>query len=233
MTAEVAAFALLALAGAPHCAGMCGGLVVASGGRSARRQLAFVGGKALTYGLLGLALASGGHAALHGGAELLGDGEPLALSRGRAVLAWMAGVALVLAGSAALGLRLSLPRAGLRVTRVFAHVHRSVVALPGATGAFGSGLLCGLLPCGLSWSAFALAFASEPWIGFLGLVVFGLATAPALLAVGLGWRAVPEAWRARARVIGGVVLILLGVFTAARGGLPGAQRALPECCAER
>lgn len=44
------------------------------------------------------------------------------------------------------------------------------------------------IPCGLSWSAFALGAASEPGTAAIGLFLFGLGTTPALLAVAFGGR---------------------------------------------
>jgi uncharacterized protein len=48
------------------------------------------------------------------------------------------------------------------------------------------GIILGFLPCGLLYSAFALSFSiSTPSLAFLGMLVFGMATFPALFLVGV------------------------------------------------
>jgi hypothetical protein len=245
---ELLPFVLLGLAGAAHCAGMCGGFAVAvalaagpARGRAVGHGLAYVVGKALTYAVLGLVVARAGDLAVHGGAELGNGAADARLSGLRAGLATVVGLGLVAAGLAHLGLgrrlwparwRAAWARLGGAAGRLFAGVRE----LPGAAGALGTGVLTGLLPCGLSWSALALALTARPVTGAAGLFLFGLATAPALLLVGFGARGLPVRARALAARAVGPLLILLGLFTAARGGLPSslsaAGAALPECCQE-
>jgi len=229
-------FAALGVLGSAHCAGMCGGfsLAISMASQESRKQLvlhqaAYIMGKAVTYALLGVAAALATHAASHGTSS---DGEFLLIARRG--FAWLAGTTMVFFGIRAAGIRLALPAfttgalAWAGVQRVFQGMRR----LPGYAGPLGVGLMTGLLPCGLSWSALALGAGSRPAEAALGLLVFGLATAPALLAVGLGWRGLSVRARHVALRIAGPVLVVFGVLTVLRGGDPfgaGAE-VLPACC---
>jgi hypothetical protein len=233
LPAELAAFALLGVLGSAHCAGMCGGFacVAVGGARRSRRgraldACAYAAGKALTYAVLGLALSAAARAAT-------GD----AWTRpelARRALAWLAGGALVLAGLASLGLRapLALARASAAsaVTRGASRFFAAARSLPGASGPLAVGLLTGALPCGLSWSALALASQASPAGAFLGPLVFGLATAPALLVTAFAGRALLARLGPRAPAALGVVLVLLGGLTIWRGGAPGDVRADGAAC---
>ncbi len=51
---------------------------------------------------------------------------------------------------------------------------------------FTLGVILGFLPCGLLYSAFAVAFTiNEPLFALFGMIIFGIATVPALFLVGL------------------------------------------------
>jgi sulfite exporter TauE/SafE len=241
-------FLTLGLLGAAHCAGMCGGFAVsvslASGpgrARALRRQLVYVTGKALTYGVLGALAAKAGSLVVRSGKRLIGtDAESLAdLQYG---LAWFAGGMMVLFGIAAMGWlpkRLTRGGGGSRWSRAVASARglfASVRELPGDAGALGTGLLTGLLPCGWSWGALALAVTTDELTGFFGLFLFGLGTAPVLILIGLGWHGFSARFRRLASAAAGPLLIAFGVLTIARGGVPTGLRAasdavLPPCCA--
>lgn len=242
-------FAALGFFGALHCAGMCGGFaaIVATGGtarsRTARDLAAYVVGKALTYGVLGALAATAGHLLAHGGARLAGGGPGaradwlLGVQR---ACAWLAGLTLILFGTGSLGLRppsrLAAFVAGLRPIRAAGALFSAVRTLPGLARPLGIGLVTGLLPCGLSFSAFALSASSGPRLGAAGAFVFGLATGPVLFASGWGWSGLFARRRPLALRLAGPLLIAFGVYTVLRGGLPFdqgiAQKALPACCAE-
>ena len=227
-------FALLGVLGSLHCAGMCGPFSVtvcarASGRRSGALHLgAYVLGKALTYALLGLGVALASHLA----ADLLPS-----LERGRALLAWLVGLALIAGGLAWLGLR--PPRAltaSLRgaapvrwPVRWIGRVWSTARAVPGPGGSFGIGFLTGFLPCGLSWSALLLASQVEPPVAVAGPFLFGLATAPALVLTGAAGRVLVDRLGRRAQRLLGPALVLIGVVTVLRGGLPGGDEPGASC----
>jgi len=232
LLAELAPFAALGLLGSLHCAGMCGAFAVAvttsgSGASRAalRRQSGYVLGKAVTYATLGLALSSG-----------IGT---LAHTRAAVAAAWVAGAVLVGLGLAWLGL---IPRGRLPIATRLANwtpvrraldavraLHRELVRLPGFAGAFGAGAVNGLVPCGLSWGAIALAATATPAAAVLGPFLFGLATAPSLALVGVGaWLLRRPSLRRVAPVVLGLALVAGGLLTALRGTAGG--HGGPTCC---
>ena len=233
---ELLPFVVLALAGGVHCAGMCGGFavgsVLAAGPRTDaarwRRSAyfaAFALGKSVTYALLAAALSFFAHGAVTGSlaaAAELGVTEPSSLGATRRVLAWCVGLGLVAIGvlqwlGGSTRMPSSLRRLGLRAQELL----RGVRALPGAWSAFGSGMLVGFLPCGLTAGALLLAISLPPLGAALGLFVFGLATAPALSVVAAGARLLPPRLAGpRLARLGSLALIVLGLWTAWRGGAP-------------
>lgn len=248
MTEAWLPFLLLGLGGSVHCAGMCGGFaaLVSEGARrdatsAWRAQVFYVLGKACTYVVLGVALAVAADAALRGGAQLVDATDAHrdhVLERWRGAAAWVAGGVMVALGLAVLGLRPPRRVAQSRFVRGVVDrirgLFRGVAALPGAAGAFGVGVVTGFLPCGLSWGAFALAAVQPPPAAALGMLVFGLSTGPALALVGLGWSGLGGKWRHLAARAAGPALILFGLLTILRGGVPdsisAAETALPDCC---
>ena len=235
---DLAPFVALALAGGLHCVGMCGAFSLAArsagAGSGAWRGAwaTWALGKAVAYTVLGLLVASGVSAlASVAGATLELDG----LRRG---FAWLAALAMLLAGlrwSGLLALPASTRLVPASVAAGLSRLQRSLRSVHGPLGSFAAGVATGLLPCGLSWSAIALAASAPVEVAALGLFLFGLGTAPALLGVALGASALPERWRRGAARAAGPALIVLAVLTAARGGLPGTRleaALVPECCAE-
>jgi len=248
--AELVPFVLLGLLGSAHCAGMCGGFAVTvalSAGVSRVRalgwSLTYLFGKALTYAVLGLVAARAAHMLTHAGAGLAGstpDQDAAALETLRRTLAWVAGLACFVLALSALGVPL-FPRSWrARLVgsgsppRLLRLAFDSARALPGSARSFGIGLASGLLPCGLSWAALALATGSKPATAAAGLFLFGVSTAPVLLATAFTGHLLPQPLRARLRPVGAVLLIAFAVLTVARGGLPrplaAAEEVLPACC---
>ena len=75
---------------------------------------------------------------------------------------------------------------------------------------FLTGLLLGGLPCGLSYAAFASAFAgADPLAGAAMGVVFGLGTLPGLLAVGAGAAMMFNRFRQTADILAGLVMLAM------------------------
>ena len=229
------AFGALGLLGSVHCAGMCGGfavtVAVASGPK--RRlllcdQILFALGKSATYVVLGLALRSVLTEAI--------DASGLAVLQ--KVLSMAAGLVLVGGGAKLMGLVLPGGRSrwGRSLMRLFTRAQGAARSLGGRAAAFGTGALTGLLPCGLSWSAFALATQVDAAVATLGLFLFGLATSPALIGVALGGRRLFGSVSRRGRIVGtrlaGALLVLFGVLTALRGGwtLEDALAGTPAPC---
>lgn len=242
---------LMGLTGGLHCAAMCGGLVVAgeramqpagspAGSAAPREQVLWPArrllwrsaqlqlGRVLTYGLLGAA------------AGAVGSGlwavqlRPLQLGLyvlGNAILA-ASGAWLVLAALRG-GHALALPHfawgAALR-TRLgdaAARALRGLLPLSSAPRRLGAGLLWGLLPCGLVYSALSLALLSGSALGGgLGMLAFGAGTLPHMLLAGHLLRRVSQRATARAARLaaGGVLLAFAawGLWRLLQAGGPGA-----------
>ncbi len=243
-------FVMLGLMGMPHCAGMCGGfaLAAARGPRGTARSCGALGrplcyalGKSSSYAVLAALLASGcAWLGARGQAGDLGRGAGLA-----GLQAWLgvaSGALLIALGSARLGLRLDLVSRGMtglerswrgsfRPLREFL---RSVSGQSERSAAFCLGVANGLVPCGLSWGALALAAPLAPPLAAAGLFLFGLATAPVLLAMGLAPRWLSPSLRTRLAPWLGVALIVFGARLLLRSIPPrhGPPPAAPSCCAD-
>lgn len=199
--------------GGTHCLGMCGPIVVmleeGSAGGWQRRLLQNLG-RLGSYALLGAAAAGAGRLVTSW------PGSGLTVLRVLAVLLVIGmGLSLLLDRQP---LR-PLERAGARLWRLVAPLSRYVLPASSAPRAFAAGLLWGLLPCGLVYSAAAMAATSaDIGSGMLVMAAFWAGTMPALLfaAVSAGrlrrWRREPHLRRAA-----GLALTLLGVVAL---GLP-------------
>lgn len=204
---DLAAFLTLGLLGsAAHCVGMCGPLVMLVARRygapaASRSRLAatawYSAGRLSTYALLG-ALAGGV------GAGLQAAGATIGLQRLATVVA---GGALVLLGLVSLSSSAdkanSLSGWWSRLThRLASRAPRHPVT---------AGLVLGLLPCGLVYTAVAAAMATGTAVHGAGaLLAFGAGTVPALLGV-----SVADLLLGRSRL---VVTRLADVFVLGWGG---------------
>ncbi len=205
---------LMGFLGTGHCLGMCGPLVFAFPGQvgGMKAHGAYHAGRILTYTLVGLMMGG------IGGAVVLLAGRTQANPLG-----WMAGIqsglALV-AGMFMLGFGLTriglLPEpnwmAAATPTRIPGARHflrRSDQARP-EWRLFATGLIMGLLPCGLSFAAFARALATaEPLAGAGMALAFGLGTLPGLLLLGTGLAVVARRYRRHSDLLAGVVMIAI------------------------
>jgi sulfite exporter TauE/SafE len=237
---------LMGLTGGLHCAAMCGGLVVASeramlpaGGEQVlwparsllRRSLQLQAARVATYSLLGLV------------AGAVGSGLWAVQARGVQVSLFVLGN-LVLGASGAWLLRMALRApgaacaAGTRPRRAWTQSLRSyltaaasrllrrLLPLDNAARRAGAGLLWGLLPCGLVYSALSLAlFSGSAAGGALAMAAFGLGTLPHMLLAGHLLRRLSQRATARAsRLAAGTILIGFAAWGLWRllhaGGLP-------------
>jgi len=81
--------------------------------------------------------------------------------------------------------------------------------------AFGLGLVWGWLPCGLVYSALALALISaSPTLGAMLMLSFGLGTLPMLMMMGKAFEYLQDIARSQTwRRVAGVVVVLFGIYT--------------------
>lgn len=171
---------LAGLVGGLHCPAMCGGFA-ASCARRRGGLPAWHAGRLTAYALLGAVAGSVG--------ALLPVPAWIPALLATALLAWFT---LSLAGMVALP-RLALPG--------MVRVGGTLLATPSVAAHFAFGFVNGFLPCGLVYSALALATVlGGPGWGALGMVCFGLGTLPVLSigAVVIQRGLLTTPWRRRA-----------------------------------
>lgn len=212
---DLVAFLMLGVLGsAAHCVGMCTPFVFMVSRRYGlpagahlpwAAQAWYHAGRLTTYGLLG---ALGGAV----GVALQLAGALVGLQRAAALLA---GGALMLTGLASL---LSLAPAGgpgAWASTLTSSLGRRMPGHPYALG-----LVLGLLPCGLLYSAVVAAMATgSAASGAAGVVLFGLGTAPALVGVSLA-DALFVRRRALLNRLAQVFVLVMGVWFVWRAVVP-------------
>lgn len=215
MTTAANLFSMFALGvlGAPHCAGMCGPLVLSLAAQApgARPQVAYHAGRLTTY--VALAAMLGGAGAGLGAIEHAATGVPARTATVQVIVSLGSALLLIGFGLERLG---AMPRLAARLPGPsslpgFARVRAGVRA--GSTGAvFAWGLLMGFLPCGLSWAALARALAaSGPFEAGVLVLVFGLGTLPSLVLVGTAGAELARRHRKVMELAAGVLMIGLGL----------------------
>jgi sulfite exporter TauE/SafE len=225
-----------------HCLGMCGGIVgvasplagpcftsLSADGSRVWRNVLFNVGRLASYGVFGaLAGAFGPMAAT--AFRLEGFGLAIRV---------MAGGAVFLAGLSITGVwpqSLRFEGVGGPLWSIVGRAAKRFLPLRTAQEALLLGTLWGAMPCGMVYSALALAVASGSSLDGLGtMVAFGLGTSPVLLAFGATTASVRR-WAATARgrwalglslaIVGAVNLAtIIGPALGAEGGKT------PRCCA--
>lgn len=216
--AALGALFLLGLLGSGHCVGMCGPLIVAFPGR--RRGWAGHGayhlGRLLTYTLVGALLGSLGAGLAHYGSQ----DSLVWTARIQIAFSLLAALFLALFGLSKLGfikepelLSLANParipgfRRAQRALSAGAN-DEDEKARGGLLPLFFLGLLLGLLPCGLSFAAFARALGAHGALtGGAMTLAFGLGTLPSLLVVGASASRLSARHRRLSDLIAGMLMI--------------------------
>lgn len=208
---DLAGMFMLGLLGAGHCVGMCGPLIFAFPGRSGRfmPHVWYHLGRVTTYAALG-GILGGLSATLAALTGMRTAADIAALQMG-----------LRLTGAALLGM-LGLIRLGwLKEPRWFGQLNPERIpgfkrALGdssnsmGTTVFFSQGLLLGLLPCGLSYGAFAQALSiGRAADGALLVLAFALGTAPGLLLLGTGLAAIVRRYRRQSDIGAGILMLVM------------------------
>lgn len=200
------------LLGGAHCIGMCGGFVLAVGNTPGRRaslvrQACYFIGKTLTYTVMGAAVGFFGATI---SARFAGVQDAISIVAGGVMLVIGLGLVGVLRRVGGFGVLMNRP--------LFRRAVRYFTRKRTRAGALGVGLLNGLLPCGIVYGMLAMAAATGTLLdGALTMFVFGIATVPALLVLGLAGHLLRPAWRHRLHRASGVVVIVLGLITVLRG----------------
>lgn len=186
---------LFGLLGSFHCVGMCGAIALALPGQLGAGAARYLGGR-LLYNLGRVST----YATLGAGAGLLGQSlrlagvqQSLSIASGGLILLLVAVPehhTARLAGALGFGRPLAWVKATLG--RLFQQA--SLPAL------FATGVLNGLLPCGLVYLALAGALSAPGVAGAAAyMALFGLGTLPLMLGLALSGRLVPLVWRGRMR----------------------------------
>ncbi|GAA4389972.1 sulfite exporter TauE/SafE family protein [Hymenobacter koreensis] len=204
---------------------MCGAIALALPGAGQPRSRYVTGrvlynlGRVTTYATLG-ALAG----LLGQSLRMAGWQQSLSIASGLLILLLVA-VPERYTGRAAAAVGLDRVLARLKQTLAYFFQQHSVGAL------YMTGVLNGLLPCGLVYLALAGAL-SAPGVGgaavYMGL--FGLGTLPLMLALSLTGQLVPLPWRLRLRQAVPVVATAMAVLFIVRGlglGIPYLSPQLP------
>ena len=230
MIATLVAALVLGFAGSLHCLGMCGPLVtvleaMATPDRWRKNQWTHHSGRWLAYALIGLAAGSIGQTF-----------AALGFQRWTIILA---GITMLLMASVP-----SLKHFGIGPMQQWSASIRQRFSAFMQSKSFGHrlmlGFLHGFLPCGLVYTAVAGALATtDATQGALFMLVFGIATTPALLAVSRLMAWVKTTWSLQSFKYLQGAMILVAFLVLLRGanlGIPllsprfNAPKATLDCC---
>ena len=180
------------LLGSLHCIGMCGGFVIACGGKVTDTFIWHIG-RLTTYAFLG-AVAGVFGSAIPGPNWIVGVVSTL----------------LIVYFAAALAGLVPEPEVMIPGLKKFT---TSMAKNTNFAARYGFGVATGFLPCGLVYATLAIpvAMANPAW-GALAMVAFGVGTVPALSAVALGLRkvAMKNIWIRRGLAAG---VLLAGLWS--------------------
>jgi sulfite exporter TauE/SafE len=165
---------LLGFAGSFHCIGMCSPLamVATRGNDFFTNKILYNSGRILTYSIMGAAVSSTGYIFVSPGAQSL--------------LSILLGVALLMLGISGMT-RWQLPVATSVMMKLFLFLKTAFAKLlkrKTKSSVFIMGTLNGLLPCGLTFVALtSCLILPGPQYGFYFMLLFGVATLPAMLGM--------------------------------------------------
>lgn len=224
MNAMLVTAAVLGLAGSAHCVGMCGPIALAvplGHARAAhwRGTVLLNAGRLLTYGFIGAVFGTFGS-----GLRLAGLQQVVTITAGTILL-----LSVILPGALRRWLPASRFTQWLGSTRALLarNLRRT------SSGAmFFTGMLNGMLPCGLVYAAaLGAATMATPMEGVAYMLLFGLGTWPALFAVRLGGAAVTGRTRSLLRKAAPALTVAVALLMILRGadlGVPYLSPDLPR-----
>lgn len=209
--------ALLGLASSLHCAGMCGPLAssllfTATPAGTVGTRLKFIAltqtGKAFSYAMAGLAMGS------------LGSGFLQFFDRQIAfqVAQWAAAAAMLWVGLSVAGIVPSLAAAGSPVQRLVGRLGGPCARAQNAhpESALLAGMLWGLMPCGMVYTALASSMLTgNPIDGASMMLGFASGTVPSVTSAALGMTTLKRLARSQtSRVAIGFTIAAFGVLGA-------------------
>lgn len=213
--ALLASAGAMGLLGSTHCVGMCGGISSAlsfalpadkrSGVSLFGYQLAYNAGRIFTYTVLGIIVGTLAHGILAGWAA---SPWPRAFAGG-----FMVVMGLYLAGWWN-GLQ-KIEGLGGGIWSALAPFRQKILPVNHPLKAMAAGAVWGFLPCGLVYSALALALArADTLVSGAAMLAFGLGTLPTLLLTGtLAGKLRHYLQMKNIRQLTGLLVIALGLWT--------------------
>nr|WP_240452029.1 sulfite exporter TauE/SafE family protein [Halostella salina] len=222
-------FLAVGFLGGAHCLGMCGPLVSVYADRlraqegaeatrltvrQVRQHLLFNLGRTAGYAAVGASLAALGAVTVGAARELLAVGRGV-----QAATAVLTGGFIVVSGLTYVGGTATHPSLG-PLDEVFGRVSglltRRVDAYVGTARIAGLGVVHALLPCPITYPAYAYAFAlGDPTRAALLLALVGLGTLPTLLVYGTVFGSLSA--NRRVNQVLGVLFVVLGYLLLAHG----------------
>ncbi len=215
---------VLGAAGSAHCIGMCGPIALAVPSMGADRRSRWMStallnsGRLISYALLGLAFGA--------------FGEGLRLAGLQQSVSVIAGILLLIAALAPSVLERvgAQGRPAMAISRLRGALARHL-RRTAPEAIFLTGVLNGLLPCGLVYTAaIGAAAAGTAMQGAVLMLLFGAGTLPALVAVRLGSGLIGTRARTYLRRLSPVVVGAMGLLLILRGSrldIPYVSPAVP------
>ena len=203
---------IIGFLGSFHCVAMCGPIALAlSGGKEnnwsylAGRSV-YNAGRIFTYGVLGLLAGLAGHTLLMAGFQ-----KSISIAIGVLMILSVA-VLYYLPGHS------GTSNVALIVNKFIKNIFSSVLKQRSQAGLFVAGLANGVLPCGFVYLAMAGAAATQDPLNGAGyMVMFGLGTFPAMMAVSAFGKVAGLKARTFLTKAAPVLMIVLGLFFIYRG----------------
>lgn len=203
--------------GSLHCAGMCGGLMFFALGSDQdtskhariRLQLAYHGGRLITYTILGIAAGAIGQAIDFGGGFV-------GVQRAAAIFAGVMMIGFGLITIARIkGLKIKHLGVPGFLRRFVERAQRKAFGLAPFNRALTIGLLTTLLPCGWLYAfAFTAAGTANPIWGGITMSIFWLGTLPVMVSLGAGIQLLTAPLHARLPIITASAVVIVGLMTA-------------------
>jgi sulfite exporter TauE/SafE len=213
---DLYAMFMLGILGTGHCIGMCGPLIFAFPARTAKfsPHVFYHLGRTLTYVAMGGMMGAVG-VALAKIASATGSDPQAWIARIQIGLRLLAALFLIIFGLSRLGVLAEpgwLAAASPNKIPGFRKVLKSAALQTGQAEMFILGLMLGLLPCGLSYGAFARALPTGSiFNGALLVLAFAIGTIPGLLLLGTGASKIFQRYRKQSDILAGLLMLYMGV----------------------
>ncbi|GAB4136182.1 MAG: sulfite exporter TauE/SafE family protein [Bacteroidia bacterium] len=219
---------LLGLLGSLHCLGMCGPIALAlpvSRSEGLFKQISgllmYNAGRALTYGLFGAITGLAG-----GAVSWFAGQQTLSIVTGAVIL-----IVLLLS---LFGKKLSIESGAGKMFGKLRQALSSLFNNPRKDALLLIGILNGFLPCGLVYTAMAGAAATGSALdGMLFMMIFGLGTIPAMLALSLAKHKISLSFRTKMTRLVPVFVAVMAILLVLRGMGLGIPYISPEIVAEK